>query len=236
MIMRSSALAGLTVAGLMSTGAIFTAIPAEAFILFDGNVIVDLFDVGDSFDVIFDQGGDLKATGTFRVSSFDSGVSTFAITLTNTSTVASKLTSLGFNTEPGFALLQSPINPPWASNSWGKAETNTSFAAAGRRDVCFFDASLSGCTFQEFGRLFGILSGRSLSFSASLDFRASRLLDFTMSDFAVHFKEVESDGGGLGRTVTGRAVPTPALLPGLIGMGIAALRKRNQEEGDSAEA
>lgn len=35
----------------------------------------------------------------------------------------------------------------------------------------------------------------------------------------------------------GRAtpVPTPALLPGLIGMGVAALRKRNQEEGGSAE-
>jgi len=31
-------------------------------------------------------------------------------------------------------------------------------------------------------------------------------------------------------------IPTPALLPGLIGMGVAALRKRNQEEGDSAEA
>ncbi len=39
-------------------------------------------------------------------------------------------------------------------------------------------------------------------------------------------------------TVTGDEVPipTPALLPGLIGMGVAALRKRNQEEGDSAEA
>lgn len=30
------------------------------------------------------------------------------------------------------------------------------------------------------------------------------------------------------------AVPTPALLPGLIGMGIAALRKRQQEEGEGA--
>lgn len=31
-------------------------------------------------------------------------------------------------------------------------------------------------------------------------------------------------------------IPTPALLPGLIGMGVAALRKRGQEEGESAEA
>lgn len=31
-------------------------------------------------------------------------------------------------------------------------------------------------------------------------------------------------------------IPTPALLPGLIGMGVAALRKRSQAEGESAEA
>ncbi|NJL47176.1 MAG: PTPA-CTERM sorting domain-containing protein [Leptolyngbyaceae cyanobacterium SM2_5_2] len=29
-------------------------------------------------------------------------------------------------------------------------------------------------------------------------------------------------------------VPTPALLPGLIGLGVAALRKRNEEEADQA--
>jgi Nidogen-like len=31
-------------------------------------------------------------------------------------------------------------------------------------------------------------------------------------------------------------IPTPALLPGLVGLGVAALRKRGQEEGKSAEA
>lgn len=33
-----------------------------------------------------------------------------------------------------------------------------------------------------------------------------------------------------------QAVPTPALLPGLVGMGVAALRKRKSEELESAEA
>ncbi len=30
-------------------------------------------------------------------------------------------------------------------------------------------------------------------------------------------------------------IPTPALLPGLIGMGVAALRKRQQEQSESSE-
>ena len=33
---------------------------------------------------------------------------------------------------------------------------------------------------------------------------------------------------------TPESIPTPALLPGLIGMGVAALRKRKQEESESA--
>ncbi|MBD2260587.1 PTPA-CTERM sorting domain-containing protein [Pseudanabaena sp. FACHB-2040] len=42
----------------------------------------------------------------------------------------------------------------------------------------------------------------------------------------------------LNNTFTGdfTAVPTPALLPGLIGMGVAALRKRKEGSEDSAEA
>jgi hypothetical protein len=39
-----------------------------------------------------------------------------------------------------------------------------------------------------------------------------------------------------GITVDPATVPTPMLLPGLIGMGFAALRKRSQAENESAEA
>lgn len=49
------------------------------------------------------------------------------------------------------------------------------------------------------------------------------------------------DGCGIGEvafstTAADTTIPTPALLPGLIGMGVAALRKRGQDEGKSAEA
>lgn len=38
------------------------------------------------------------------------------------------------------------------------------------------------------------------------------------------------------RLETGTPIPTPALLPGLIGMGVAALRKRKGDAQESAEA
>jgi hypothetical protein len=47
----------------------------------------------------------------------------------------------------------------------------------------------------------------------------------------------KSDGQFLnnaGLNISTAYVPTPALLPGLIGLGVAALRKRNEEEADQA--
>lgn len=41
---------------------------------------------------------------------------------------------------------------------------------------------------------------------------------------------VPGTGGAFGFSGTFTAVPTPALLPGLVGMGVAALRKRRSEE------
>jgi len=46
------------------------------------------------------------------------------------------------------------------------------------------------------------------------------------------FSEVQFDGTPY--TAPPTAVPTPALLPGLIGLGVAALRKRKAEEADEA--
>ena len=43
-----------------------------------------------------------------------------------------------------------------------------------------------------------------------------------------------NNGNGFSSTVTGPPIPTPALLPGLMGLGVAALRKR-KGEGSEAE-
>ena len=49
---------------------------------------------------------------------------------------------------------------------------------------------------------------------------------------------IELDGYGnvAGRTTLAGEVPTPAMLPGLIGMGVAAIRKRRGSEEETAEA
>ncbi|HIK56703.1 MAG TPA: PTPA-CTERM sorting domain-containing protein, partial [Synechococcales cyanobacterium M55_K2018_004] len=58
-------------------------------------------------------------------------------------------------------------------------------------------------------------------------------------DFGGSVNQIGFDNITLGSATPGNGngvpIPTPALLPGLIGMGAAALRKRNQE-ADSAEA
>lgn len=49
--------------------------------------------------------------------------------------------------------------------------------------------------------------------------------------------ELEFDGTTFSANITaGEEIPTPALLPGLVGMGVAALRRRKSEEGETAEA
>jgi hypothetical protein len=55
--MKTSLLAGLMTAGLVSAGAMLSSAPAEAFTLSGGNVLnITSEDVGSSFDVIFDHG------------------------------------------------------------------------------------------------------------------------------------------------------------------------------------
>ena len=61
---------------------------------------------------------------------------------------------------------------------------------------------------------------------------ASSFLDQTIG---MRLQSTGADGKGSSK-LSGTAVPTPALLPGLIGMGAAALRKRKGEGDESAEA
>lgn len=56
---------------------------------------------------------------------------------------------------------------------------------------------------------------------------------FLGQNFGLRLQSTSPSGSGSGdgsSKLQGTAVPTPALLPGLIGMGIAALRKKKREE------
>lgn len=79
-----------------------------------------------------------------------------------------------------------------------------------------------------------------LLFEGALNKNATNTLSIFVSDAgdtaldsAVFIK-----GGSIATVppVPSEPIPTPALLPGLIGMGVAALRKRGQDQGESAEA
>ena len=52
----------------------------------------------------------------------------------------------------------------------------------------------------------------------------------------VNFKDGKDQPSSFSLTADASAVPTPALLPGLVGMGIAALRKRKSAEETVEEA
>lgn len=55
--------------------------------------------------------------------------------------------------------------------------------------------------------------------------------------FAGQFNDIQATGTNtFSGTLVANEVPTPALLPGLVGMGVAALRKRKSEELETEEA
>jgi hypothetical protein len=67
--------------------------------------------------------------------------------------------------------------------------------------------------------------GQTIALAGANEFNSVELLQFPF--IGVQTSSLEG-------SVT--AIPTPALLPGLIGMGVAALRKRQDDSEDSAEA
>ncbi|MGG6238255.1 cistern family PEP-CTERM protein [Nodosilinea sp. AN01ver1] len=105
----------------------------------------------------------------------------------------------------------------------------------GSLDICFKGGgNANNCTAGGGG---GVLQGNSFSFSPTLAFNAPGVTSFTLSNFYVRYQGIEGvvdgitlgDASGVGNP---GVVPTPALLPGLLGLGVAALRKK---QGDAAE-
>jgi hypothetical protein len=100
--------------------------------------------------------------------------------------------------------------------------------SSGSSSTNFTNVMSSGSNFLlATGDLFGTTSTVNISFMPALTGTPG-----DMSAFAgiVNFDEAGLPGGFFTGTVT--AVPTPALLPGLIGIGVAALRKKQGEESE----
>ena len=89
----------------------------------------------------------------------------------------------------------------------------------------------------------GSFTGQSI-IDSGVASNTTRFVNFAVDELGYNsydfFNRVEISGGGQDPfqldNVAYEVVPTPALLPGIIGMGIAALRKRKQSQEESAEA
>ncbi|MBW4480964.1 MAG: cistern family PEP-CTERM protein [Tildeniella torsiva UHER 1998/13D] len=245
----------LAASALVVTGS-FASQPAQAFTFSSDKSAVTVFssDVGKSFDVFFDGNvatvdtTDLSAKATFTFLGFTAvgnrTEAAFQVLLDNTSAVASRVSALGFDSSLGLLGVGNNNDPGRTrvtgifTNDRGGAFPNQ----FGDIDVCF----TNGNTCQGGGNGGISMGDPAGTFNPVLAFLGS-VNTFTLSNFGVRYQAIENgarDANGnlirdnRGRLVTSGTgmgeVPTPALLPGLLGLGVAALRKRQQEDGEVA--
>lgn len=239
-------LSGILALGAVVTACVVDATPAKALTFNEFNAYLSsTTTVGNSFNVIF---GDslvnsiatdlVSATANFTVSSINrnsagniTGVG-FNVQVANTSAIDSLVSQLGFNVG-GTTLRRGATGYTIGSNNFN-ADFGTNFPAPiGSRDVSF--------DFNPPGRLDfripdGNVAGNPLNWSFNLALQ-DPVNTLRLGDFVVRFQEVngtlENGTNIVGGSGVSQPIPTPALLPGLIGMGVAALRKKNEESDEA---
>ncbi len=240
--MNHKLLAGTLTLGVLSAVSLFQISPAQAFTFSKGGLGVTITeaDIRKNFWAEFNgQVDDGKITSTnvegltsranFEVYDFTSNSIVFDILLENTSAdpiTASVVTLLGFRSSPSIhsadatgAFTVEVLNKP--INAFGGAEVNICFKGGGNEQNCN-----SGTN--------GVALGNSALFRATLTYASDISSGLFLDEFGVRYQGIDGRiGGTLVKDFSGTGVgvvPTPALLPGLLGMGIATLRKRKQEE------
>jgi len=147
------------------------------------------------------------------------------VDLTNTSSApitSSRVSILGFDLDPN----PNSVTSTGIFNS--VTSGNPPQTVVGDVEFCFKGGGGPNC---QGGGGAGVTLGNTGAFFPVLSY-ASLPSSVTFSNFFVRYQDIT--GTPLGNSGVGVGlVPTPAMLPGLIGMGMAALRKREEE---SAEA
>lgn len=184
---------------------------------------------------------DLRAEAIFKLISFSANAAQFDVEVKNDSgggITASRISILGFDVVPTGA---GAFN--FAGSSGGgtvKAAGQTpAIFPGGALDICFKGGGqANNCTGGGGG---GVLQGDSFSFSPTLAFSGAGVTSFTLQNFFVRYQSIDGlvngveldDASGVGNP---GVVPTPALLPGLLGLGVAAFRKKQGELAEGEQA
>lgn len=243
--MKHKLLASTLAAGALAAGSLLQASPAEAFSWDDNRATIQAGDAaGTFFDVFFFDGyinealiQGLTSQARFTLTSnYDGGdTAAFNVDVLNTSDSSiftnTRVSGLGFNTNP--ELKSVTINGAVFDNAVLDSRFPQPPITGGRVDVCF--TAGNSCTG---GGGDGVNLSQSTSFHTVLKFKdAQNAIHFDLTDFRVRYQSIDFVNGPRGESGVGvGTVPTPALLPGLLSIGFAALRnKKKQEETTEAE-
>lgn len=251
-LLLSSALA----ASALTATSFFQAAPAQA-LSFDGQLVVfNSSDVDKSFTVDFVDNriggannkvgdGPLSSRATFTITGTTNKQANFRIAVLNDSQLASRVTAIGFdvsaiingNVTDGVGINESKNNgtrvllPLPNSAEFKTAGFGDNFSnGLGKREVCYGVNPAQGGACDGGG---GVDKGETGFFNAALVLN-NNVNQFILYNFAVRYQGIA--GSALGDSGSGRAIPTPALLPGLLGLAFGLLRKQQQQESVEQEA
>jgi hypothetical protein len=230
--MKAQLKKGAAVLSATAAVSLLQALPASAYTITGSGITFFKDAANELFTVEFDGSVDgnpdpnLTSKANVELVSFDGSKATFNFQLFNTTAapLGSRVSLLGFNSDPDV----SSATVSGGYDSVGSGNTPN----IGQREICF--KSGGGANNCAGGAGSGPLTGQNISFQAMLNF-ATEQENFELDGWFVRYQSITGSADGSSGAGTGTPIPTPALLPGLIGMGIAAFRKRKGEVDVSAE-
>jgi hypothetical protein len=223
--------------------AVAVAPNAFAFTISGGSVTgITTADINKSFLVEFDGNvatqdvARLKSKALFTLTSFTNSQATFGISLTNTSSggIGSRVSGLGFDTDPTLASATS-------TGVFNIAVLNGSFPNQfGNVDVCFKDGG--GTNNCQGGGSGGVTTGNTDNFAVTLNFASGALTppsSLSLSNFGVRYQSITGTNLGTSGTGTGTPVPEPLTMLGAgaaVAFGGAFKRKLAQAKKNDKNA
>ncbi|WP_052050954.1 cistern family PEP-CTERM protein [Leptolyngbya sp. KIOST-1] len=232
--MKAQLSKGAAVVSAAAAVSLLQALPASAYTINDAAKSIT-FTLGDPLPEVFTVEFDgfvertlitgLTSKANVELKSFDGTQAVFDFQLFNTTSapLGSRVSVLGFNAGPNVtATVTGDFNTVGSGN----------VPTLGEREICLKAGGGPSCAG---GGGAGPSAGQNITFQTILTF-ASAQDSFTLDNFFVRYQDITGVPAGTSGVGVGTPIPTPALLPGLVGLGIAALRKRGEAAEDQEAA